>query len=389
MAADPLKEVLLKVVQERREQIEKLSLQFQASTDPVVRGELEQQIAQLQKEQAAAQNALGKTLQVENPVEIAAQPVPVPQQPDTSQLLGIAPEPAAAPKGPSKAALEAQIRELQTQLLDTARTVEKAGADPKPGDVAHLKEIREKLQTAMRQIGSTDIQFDPADLPPAPTPSQLAEAENLIRRSVLEKRRGNKQLSTDLLRKAAELAPGAVPVQEALGDDLLERNQAKQAAEVYARALAMSPGHAGIERKYGIAISRIQAPISFEQAMQLGESPLATADAATVKAAAFFSFVIPGVGQIVLGQYVKGAIYLCSWLLMIFWISMMKMDLQNFIGSLGGRHLTYNPLVFVPILACLGIAIAAAFTCKSVVENTGSIRKQKGNHPIPPVDLPF
>ena len=152
----------------------------------------------------------------------------------------------------------------------------------------------------MRQIGSIDPPLDVTDLPPPPTPSQLAEAENLIRRSVLEKRRGNKQLSTDLLRKAAEVAPGAMAVQEALGDDLLERGQAKPAADVYAKALAMNPSHAGIERKYGLAISRIQAPISFEQAMQMGESPLATADAATVKAAAFFSFIIPGVGQIVL-----------------------------------------------------------------------------------------
>lgn len=387
MAADPLKEVLLKVVSERREQIEKLSLHLKATTDPVVQGELQQKITELQREQGVAQQALGKTLQPEQP---RPEPTPAPAtMPDTSQLLGGVPEPVAEPKGPNKAALEAQIKELQVQLLEVAGRVQKAGADPNPADVAQLRKIREGLQGAMQQIGETAVQIDIGELPPAPTPSQLSEAENLVRRSALEKRRGNKQLSTDLLRKAAEVAPGALSVQEALGDDLMERGQAKPAAEVYARALAMSPSHGGIERKYATAISHIQAPMSFEQAMQMGDGPLATADAASVKAAAFFSFLIPGVGQLVLGKYVMGASYLVSWLLMIVWISLMKSDLQNFIKSMSGRHAPYDPLVLVPLIAALGIAIAAMLTCKSVSDNTGSIRKQKGHHPVPPVDLPF
>lgn len=384
MAGDPLKEVLLKVVQERREQIEKLSLQLKATTDPVVQGELHEKITELQREQGVAQQALGRTLEPEQPVVQAAAVAP-----DTSQLLGVAPEPVAEVKGPNKAALEAQIRELQIQMLDVASRVSKAGPDPNPADLAQQKKIREALQGAMQLIKGTEVQIDIGELPPAPTPSQLSEAENLIRRSALEKRRGNKQLSTDLLGKAAEVAPGALSVQEALGDDLMERGQAKPAAEVYARALAMSPSHGGIERKYALAISSIQAPMSFEQAMQMGDSPLATADAASVKAAAFFSFLIPGVGQLVLGKYVMGVSYLVSWLLMIAWISFMKPDVQNFIKSISGRHASYDPLVLVPLVAALAIAIAAALTCKSVSANTGSIRKQKGNHPVPPVDLPF
>ncbi len=388
MAADPLKEVLLKVVSERREQIEKLSLQLKVTTDPVVQSELQQKITELQREQGVAQQALGKTLQPEQPT-LDTSPAPVPVQPDSSQLLGGIPEAAAAPKGPNRAALEAQIKELQVQLLEVSSRVEKAGLNPDPRDVAQLEKIREGLQGALQQISGPDIQIELGELPPAPTPAQLSEAENLIRRSALEKRRGNKQLSTDLLRKAAEVAPGSLTVQEALGDDLMERGQVKPAAEVYARALAMSPSHGGIERKYATAISQIQAPMSFEQAMQMGDGPLATADAASVKAAAFFSFLIPGVGQLVLGRYVMGASYLVSWLLMIIWISLMKPDLQNFIKSISGRHASYDPLVLVPLVAAFGIAIAAMLTCKSVTANTGSIRKQKGHHPVPPVDLPF
>src|SRR5690242_1785433 len=111
MASDPLKEVLLKVAAERRAQIDKLNAQLKSTFDPIVRQEVEQQLSQLQAELTAAEQALQPGAA---PVQPAPQPTPEPSA-DPQLLAG---EPVVAPKGPSKAALEAQIRELQTQLLD-------------------------------------------------------------------------------------------------------------------------------------------------------------------------------------------------------------------------------------------------------------------------------
>ena len=390
MAADPLKEVLLKVVQERRQQIETLSVQLNATADPIARTELENQIQQLQREQVAAQNALGQSLQAEQPSQPQPQPqAPAPHERDTGQLLGQPAEPKAAPKGPTKAALEAQIRELQKQLLDSATEVKRSGLSPNPAEVKLLEETKSKLQVAMRQIAEADIAAA-GELPPPPSPSQLAEADNLVRRSALEKRRGNKQLSTDLLRKAAEVAPGAPSVQEALGDDLMERGQAKPASETYAKALAMSPGNASLERKYAAAISRIQAPISFEQAMQMADKPLNAADAATVRAAAIFSFFIPGIGQFVLGDYGKGAFFLVTWLAMVVWLAVVPNQWRELLSTIAGRSANFHPIIVIPIISVLALAIGSAWSCKGAGGiSAGSMRKKKGDHPLPPVDLPF
>jgi len=390
MASDPLKEVLLKVVQERQQQINSLIPQLQASFDPIVRDELEKKISQLQSELNAAQEAINQPQQA--PVAQQPQPVVVEEtrvNPDP-QLLGS--EPVVAPKGPSKAGLEAQIRELQTQLLDAARAVESGGPTPNIQDVSHLKGIRDKLSLAMQQIGATDLLVDVGELPPKPTPSQLLEADNLIKRSMLEKRRGNNAAASDLLRKAAEVAPGSPAVLEGLGDDMMERGNAKPAAETYAKALRIQPGNASIERKYAMAVAKSKGAVTLEEAMQmsLGDQPLSASDAANAKVAAILSFFFPGVGQVVLGDYLKGGIYFFCWLLMVLWLGLAKGQWHDLVSAMAGKQSSFNPLILVPILGALGIAIAAAFTCKPP-RGPGATGggKPKANHPAPPVDLPF
>jgi len=390
MASDPLKEVLLKVVQERQQQINSLIPQLQASFDPIVRDELEKKISQLQSELNAAQEAINQPQQA--PVAPQPQPVVVEEtrvNPDP-QLLGS--EPVVAPKGPSKAGLEAQIRELQTQLLDAARAVESGGPTPNIQDVSHLKGIRDKLSLAMQQIGAADLLVDVGELPPKPTPSQLLEADNLIKRSMLEKRRGNNAAASDLLRKAAEVAPGSPAVLEGLGDDMMERGNAKPAAETYAKALRIQPGNASIERKYAMAVAKSKGAVTLEEAMQmnLGDSPLNASDAANARIAAILSFFIPGAGQVVMGDYVKGAVYFFSWLILLVWLSVAKDQWHDLVASIAGKKSSFNPLILVPIVGSLGIAIAAAFTCKPP-RGPGATGggKPKANHPAPPVDLPF
>lgn len=371
MAADPLKEVLLKVVQERQKQITELSAQYHATQDPIVRADLEQQIQQLQREQVAAQGGL------KGPAPVAPLSAELPSQ--DMQILAAEAAAQRAAKAPSLASLQAQASELQVELLEAARAVELGGASPNPMDVEHLREIREKLQAAMQALGAAEKPFEVADLPPKPSPSQQAEADNLVRQSRVYKMRGQGQVATETLRKAAELAPGAISVLEALGDDLLERGQAKPAAEIFQKALALDPRNVGLERKYALSVAKSQGTLSVEEAMNLkfGDSALSAADAASAKWAAVLSFFIPGAGQFVLGDYAKGGVFLAVWLVLAVWLSLM-------------RSTTFHPTIFVPIGGMLVIQIAAAMMCKGSAELTGSLR-QKGakNRPAPPMDLPF
>jgi tetratricopeptide (TPR) repeat protein len=398
MAGDPLKEVLQKVAAERRTQLEGLSSQLKSTFDPVVRDGLEKQISQLQAELAATEQALLQPVGDAQPVAAPHHLVPpvteVRPAADPQLLESEGDIPAA--KSPSKAALEAQIRELQTQLLDAARAVEKGGASPNAMDIAHLKQIREKLQNAMQQIGTIGAGVHVGDLPPRPTPSQIADADNLIKRSLLEKRRGNNREAGDLLRLAADVAPGSPSVLEALGDDIMERGQAKPAAEIYAKALRIQPNNAGIERKYAMAVARSKGTLSIEEALNasLGDSPLSAADAANARIAAILSFFIPGGGQIILGDYVKGLAFFFTWVVLLIWISVAKGQWQALVDSIAGKTAGFNPTILIPVVGVLALGIAAAFTCKKGGGPGGPggpevPKKGKGPRPKPPVDLPF
>jgi len=396
MASDPLREVLQKVAYERRDQIANLELQLKTTFDPIHQDDIQKQLSQLRKELAAAEQALEQrsappTPQPQQPIQPVQTQAPIPQpSPADAQILQTE-IPVTAPKGPSKAALEAQIRELQTQLLDAAQVVEKGGANPNPMDVKHLQDVRQKLQSAMHQINVPDPALEVGELPPPPTPAQLSEADNLIKRSMLEKRRGNSRGAGDLLRQAADVAPGSPTVLEALGDDIMERGQPKPAAEIYAKALRIQPNNPNLERKYAIAVGRSKAAMTVEEALQasLGDGPLSAAEAANQRIASIFSFFIPGGGQFVLGDYVKGAIYFFSWVIMLLWLSLAKDQWKDLVDSIAGKKAGFNPMILIPIIGTLGLGIAAAFTCKKPRQFEFPDTKGKGNRPTPPVDLPF
>ena len=396
MASDPLKEVLQKLVKERREQIDRINTQLKTTFDPIVRDDLQKQLAPLHSELRTAELALQQQATVAQPAPQPQQPQPQPH-PQTPQEILMAAADAqllkqdfvvAAPKSPSKASLEAQIRELQTQLLDASLAVEKGGASPNPMDVAHLKEVREKLQNAMQQVAAAEI-GDFGELPPKPTTSQLSEADNLIKRSLLEKRRGNSREAGDLLRQAADIAPGSPTVLETLGDDIMERGQPKAAAEIFGKALRIQPNNPNIERKYALAIARSKAAVTAEEALQmsLGNSSSA-AETANWRIAAVLSFFIPGGGQIIMGDYVKGGVLLGTWVIMLLWISIAKNQWQDLVKSIAGKSQGFDPLILIPVVTIIVLGIAAAFTCNPP-EGPQPPKKVKGPRPKPPVDLPF
>jgi hypothetical protein len=166
---------------------------------------------------------------------------------------------------------------------------------------------------------------------------------------------------------------------------MMERGLAQPAVDTYAKALTLSNGDPGIERKYAAAIARSKGALTLEEALQLKAegSLFSTSEAASNRSAAIISFFLPGVGQIVLGQYGRGLAFLIAWLFFI-----------GFAFSVFNRLKpgdSIGPMVIIPMAAALAIQIAAAWACKKDDSEklVGTVRKGQVERPKPPVDLPF
>jgi TM2 domain-containing membrane protein YozV/predicted negative regulator of RcsB-dependent stress response len=228
--------------------------------------------------------------------------------------------------------------------------------------------------------------------PPSPTDEEAKQAENLIRQSMLEKRRGNVNGATDLLKKAAAIAPGSPVVLEALGDDLVFRNLSKQARKVYSTALKLDPKNVGLERKYAETVLKTTTTMSVEDQLRFGMSDslfITGEDAvAGLTAARMFSAIIPGVGQMVLGRNVKGGILLGIWALLIAIVCLWNKDFKTLMIYIEGKGPAPQIKILIPLIAMAGVWITA------MADLSGSNSKAAARHkiidrPKPPVDLPF
>ncbi|CAN5661808.1 hypothetical protein BH11ARM2_BH11ARM2_16850 [soil metagenome] len=223
-----------------------------------------------------------------------------------------------------------------------------------------------------------------------PTPKEKEEADRLIALARLERNRGNKPKATDLMKQAADLAPGSAAVLEALGDDLAERKQWKEAKEAYAKAHAVEPKNVGIERKLAQAALRGVGMGSIEDQLRAGLSDstfLNESDAVAGRTAAIaMSAFLPGLGHIILGKTATGAGILTTWAILGIWLTLERKDLAGLIemATGGGQH-TPNLLVLVPLFA---MAILWIGTLNSL-KGRNTVARSKVDRPVPPVDMPF
>ena len=236
-----------------------------------------------------------------------------------------------------------------------------------------------------------DAEFEEAfkNVPP-PTAEQTEQAELFIRQSMLEKRRGNAIGATDLLKKAAEAAPGSPVVLEALGDDLMERKLTKQAREVYKRASKLDPKNVGLERKWAELVIQSAPAMSVEDMIRYGDSIFLTSgdSVAGLTAAKFLSAFIPGAGQMVIGRTTKGAILLAAWIVCLGLFALWNRDFLMLSKFLRGAGPAPNWRVLVPIIAMASVWFTAMADLFSRQAKTVA-RSGKIDHPKPPVDLPF
>lgn len=167
------------------------------------------------------------------------------------------------------------------------------------------------------------------------------EVERLLRQAHLEKLRGQSEQARATLQQALELMPDAPDVWELLGDYRREAGDWKGAHEAYQKAYELAPDNPHIERKFAEAVlmlSRQQEQYQmWERALEGKETADATLLPRNSGLAFLLSMLMPGVGQLYNGQWVKGGVLLALWVLG--WVAFMLMP--------GGSDFVYNLLAYL------------------------------------------
>lgn len=218
--------------------------------------------------------------------------------------------------------------------------------------------------------------------PPAPTSEQLAEAEDLLRLSHLAKVRGDIKESDRLLDRALEVAPGSAQVLEEVGDRQVEQRKLRAAKESYAAALAVEPGRASAERKYGETVLALQMVLDPSRILGEIEDDDSYVGA---KALPVLSFLVPGLGQIVNGEIGKGLTMLFVWGGSIVLTGMMSDQFRAF-GSLLSGGGQFNGLAFLPLFS---VFMAFAWSVGDAASTAKLKEKRNIIRPVPPVDKEF
>jgi tetratricopeptide (TPR) repeat protein len=115
------------------------------------------------------------------------------------------------------------------------------------------------------------------------------------------------------VREALALAPEDTAGLEMLGDLLAEKGSLQEAAGVYQRAIDRAPGRPALEEKHAqvvLALGEQQHERALAQ-MLLENPRLALSGRPSNPTFAFvLSAILPGMGQIYNGEYLKGALFL-------------------------------------------------------------------------------
>lgn len=171
----------------------------------------------------------------------------------------------------------------------------------------------------------------PRPLPPRP-PRRDYEAEEEAGRRLtnahIQLRRGLTAEAEASVRAILADRPADAAAHELLGDALAARGEWVEAGAAYQAALTHEPGRASAETKFGTATLR---RVERERQEKLGVA-YAAADAAMVRREGgargawpviLGSTICPGLGQVVQGQTVKGAILIAIYLLGILLLALL------------------------------------------------------------------
>ncbi|MBI5705898.1 MAG: tetratricopeptide repeat protein [Armatimonadetes bacterium] len=270
-------------------------------------------------------------------------------------------------------ALDAKLKALraQTNLADP-----KAAKHPRLARALTALDFAVPEPEPEPELPEIPLAAEPAD------PEQVAQAEALLRQARVHSMRGDHNGARSLLEQAAKVAPQSGAVLEALGDELQAQGKKRPAIEMYKRAIALSPGNVGLEKKHADLV------FSAFAASQVYVSSASQAEmAASAKAAVVMSIILPGLGQVVTGRFVAGALCLILWLGA--WVVAGVMGFGNLGAAMTGKPFNGQPpnyMIFLPV------GLALLFHLYAIVDANAASKQQarkKVDHPKPPTNLPF
>ncbi len=295
--------------------------------------------------------------------------------------------PTPGPPERNVAEMRAQLGLLEHKLLESKEPVVREALQMR------ISQLMTELGADMvvRQAPKPKQATSEEPVPPPPTAEQQLAADDLIRRAQVAKMRGQVQEATTLIEQAAAIAPGAANVLELLGDELVERKKYGEARAAYGRAHKADPANVAIERKFAEMVLRTTAGMSMEVALTMGDSPFLNPGETTASAwaATVFSLLVPGSGQLVLGETKKGLALIGAWILCLITVGLMQTDMQGLVQSIGGRHGNYSVLIFLPLIVLFGIYAGAIGGCSTKVKKRWVPPARSAEKPTPPVNLPF
>jgi tetratricopeptide (TPR) repeat protein len=165
---------------------------------------------------------------------------------------------------------------------------------------ADLQTFAAQLQssTAAGRVQAVEaVTLDLPDFRPS-TPQETQQADAMLREVFALRRREKYVEALAKCREALDLVPSDAAALEMFGDLLQGLARTNEAMAAYKRATEADPKRASAERKYGDLLMRQQQWVE-PDTEQVPRNPIA---------AAVFSLLIPGAGQIHNGERLKGAV---------------------------------------------------------------------------------
>lgn len=211
------------------------------------------------------------------------------------------------------------------------------------------------------------------------SPSGPAKVEQLVRDAKIAAMRGDHKQEMALIEEALALAPNSPGVLEAKGDAFMALGRKREAQEAYKRGLDLAPGHNNLEAKYAELI--------------LGQVPLVNPEMITSndvgtfasgKMASLISVFMPGLGHIILGQTVKGAVFMGAMVLAL----ILCFTLGGFAAFLS-LFRNFQDLSGIGVFVLLGTLLFYVYIQFDAASVAKGMVPPKISRPIPPVDKPF
>ncbi len=213
-------------------------------------------------------------------------------------------------------------------------------------------------------------------------PMDADKLESLFRHLQVAKRRGDQKEQARLLEELQQAAPESPLVREAIADDLVDRGQTQAALEEYGKILTQQPDNIAVQKKHADLVFRSQVG-SADFSSTLSEFEVA----ASGKTASVLSSLLPGLGQITLGEVVKGGVLMGLYLLGWIGLFLVPNGLSGLLGLVGfARPGPFNGLVFLPLLLIAGAYMVSLFDISATAKR---FTRKPVERPKPPVDKDF